>query len=98
MHRRRRIGFGLLGLFCVAAAAAAGLSNGVMIGSKVEIHPRHETRTGRAWLVNDTIAVRRYLSLSGTAEIRITLLELTIRADFLDLPRRADWATAVIRR
>jgi hypothetical protein len=69
--RRRKIGFSLLGLFCGAAAAAAGLSNGVLIGYKVEIHPRHEVRAGRAWLANDTIAICRYLSLSGTAEVRI---------------------------
>jgi hypothetical protein len=71
MHRRRKISFGLLGLFCVAAAAAAGLSNGILVGSRIETLPRHEARAGRAWLVNDTIAVCRYVSLSGTAEVRI---------------------------
>ena len=71
MNRRRKIGFSLLGLSCAATVAAGGLSNGVLIGSNVEIHPRHETRSGRTWVVNDMIAVCRYLTLSGTAEIRI---------------------------
>jgi|EndMetStandDraft_3_1072993.scaffolds.fasta_scaffold03639_5 hypothetical protein len=71
MHRRRKIGLGLVVLSCVAAAAAGGLSNGILIGSKVEIHPRHEARAGRTWVVNDMIAVCRYLTLSGTAEIRV---------------------------
>jgi len=68
MQRRRKFALGLLGLSCMATA---GLSNGILVGSKVEIHPRHEVRAGRAWIVNDSIAVCRYRSLSGTVEVRI---------------------------
>jgi hypothetical protein len=71
MDRRQKIGLALLVLSCVAAAAAGGLGNGILVGSKVEIHPRHEARVGRTWLVNDTIAVCRYLSFYGTAEVRL---------------------------
>jgi hypothetical protein len=71
MDRRRTIGLSLLGLFCSIAAAVAGLAGGVLIGSRVEIHPRHEIRAGRAWFANDTVAVCRYLRLSGTAEVRV---------------------------
>jgi hypothetical protein len=71
MQRSRNIDLSLLSLFCVAAATAGGLSNGILVGSKLEFHPRHEIRAGRIWIVSDTVAVCRYLSLSGAAEVRI---------------------------
>jgi hypothetical protein len=89
MHRRQKIGLGLVVLSCVSAAAAGGLGNGILVGSNMEIHPRHEARAGRTWLVNDTIAVCRYLSFYGTAEVRL-LVDGVDRPCRLVGPRRVE--------